>query len=102
MLTYGSLGNDVFEQRTSTGSEPFSLLICLDATKYVWLSIFTLTETNYQKIGEKLLLSNAKRPLSVDVCRSKTTLLKFPLVCLGASRNLQQWLQDLHTFPERI
>ena len=68
-MTNGSLSNDVFEQLTSTGSEPFSLLICLDATKCALLSIFTLTETNYQKIGEKLLPSNAKRPLSVDVRR---------------------------------
>ena len=27
----GSLSKDVFEQRTSTGSEDFSLVICLDA-----------------------------------------------------------------------
>ena len=29
----------------STESEPFSLLICLDATKFVWLVVFTLIET---------------------------------------------------------
>ena len=29
--TIGSLSKDVFEQRTSTGSEDFSLVICLDA-----------------------------------------------------------------------
>ena len=29
--TTGSLSKDVFEQRTSTGSEDFSLVICLDA-----------------------------------------------------------------------
>ena len=27
----GSLSKDVFEQRTSTGSEDFSIVICLDA-----------------------------------------------------------------------
>ena len=30
-MKIGSLSKDVFEQRTSTGSEDFSLVICLDA-----------------------------------------------------------------------
>ena len=41
----GSLSSDVFERRTSTGSAPFSLFKCLDDTKSVLLSDFTLTET---------------------------------------------------------
>ena len=36
----GSLISDVSERHTSTGSEPFSLLICLDATKFVLLSVW--------------------------------------------------------------
>ena len=32
--TIGSLRRDVFERRESTGSEFFSLLICLDASKF--------------------------------------------------------------------
>ena len=35
----GSLSSKVFERRTSTGSEPFSLLICRDATKFVLLRL---------------------------------------------------------------
>ena len=31
----GTLSKDVFEPRTSTGSEAFSLFICLDANKLV-------------------------------------------------------------------
>jgi len=31
--------------RTSTGSEDVSLLLCLDAIKFVLLSLFTLVET---------------------------------------------------------
>ena len=42
-----------FSRRMSTGSEPFSLLICFDATKCVLLSNFTLPETNCQKMWEK-------------------------------------------------
>ena len=41
----GSLSSEVFQRRTSTESEPSSLLICLDAAKFVWLSVFTLIET---------------------------------------------------------
>ena len=35
----GSLSSDVFERRTSTGSEPFSLFMSLDATVFVLLSV---------------------------------------------------------------
>ena len=38
----GSLISDVFERRTLTGSERFSLSICLDAIKFRLLSVFTL------------------------------------------------------------
>ena len=72
-----SLSKGVCGRRTSTGSESFSLLIYLDATKCVLVSIFTIIETNCQKIWEKLLPSNAKRPLLVDARRSKTSSLKF-------------------------
>ena len=40
--TVGS--KDVFERRTSTGSDAFSLSVCFDATKFVLLSFFTLIE----------------------------------------------------------
>ena len=39
------LNPGVFERRTSTGSEDFSLLIRLDAIKFVLLNFFTLLET---------------------------------------------------------
>ena len=40
----GSLSSDVFERRTSTGSEVFSLLTYLDDIKFVFLSFFTVIE----------------------------------------------------------
>ena len=40
----GSLSSNVFERRTSTGSEVFSLLTCLDDIKFVFLSFFTVIE----------------------------------------------------------
>ena len=43
-VSLGSLSSDVFERRTSTGSEVFSLLTCLDDIKFVFLSFFTVIE----------------------------------------------------------
>ena len=51
--TLGSLSKDVFEQRTSTGSEAISLLIYLNATKCALLSVFTLIKTIPLKIKKK-------------------------------------------------
>ena len=76
----GSLSIGVFEQRTSTGSEPFSLSISLDATKFVWLSVFTLIEKICARICSKPRPRSAKSQLPVDVRRSKTSSLKLPNV----------------------
>ena len=74
----GSLSKDVFERRTSTGSEVFSLLICRDDKKFVLLSFFSLIKTIYSRVSTKPLPNDSKSPLPVDVRRSKTLLLKFP------------------------
>ena len=74
----GTLSKDVFEARTSTGSEAFSLFICLDANKLVLLSFFSLLKTIYPRVSTKSFPSDAKSPLPVDVRRSKTLLLKLP------------------------
>ena len=70
------LSSDVFERRTSTGREPFSLLICLDATKFVLLSVFTLKEKICLKSCSKSRLKSAVSQLPVYMRRSKTSLLK--------------------------
>ena len=62
----------------STGNEFFSLLICLDAAKFVLLSVFTLTETICPRICSKSRPRSAKKSLPVDVRRSKSSLLKLP------------------------
>ena len=49
-----------------------SSLICLNATKFVIVSVFTLLETICPKMWAKGLSSNAGSPLPVDVFRSKT------------------------------
>ena len=44
-----SLSSDVFERRTSTGSEPFSISNYLDATKFVLLRVLI------ERSGEKFV-----------------------------------------------
>ena len=63
----------------STGSELFSPLICLEATKFALLSVFTLKETICPRICSKTLPRSSKSPLPVDVRRSKTSLLKLTI-----------------------
>ena len=67
--TIGSLSKGVFERHKSTGSEAFSFIMRLDATKYVLLSVFTFTETIWQNIGAIPLPMNEKGSLPVDVRR---------------------------------
>ena len=60
---------DVFERHMSTGTEAFSLFICLDANKFVLLNFFFLIKTIYPKVSTKTLPNDAKIPLPVDVRR---------------------------------
>ena len=55
-----SLSSDVFERRTSTRNEPFSILNCLDAATFVLISVFTLIETICANIFLKSRLKSAK------------------------------------------
>ena len=57
----GSLSKDVFEQRTSTGSEAY-LSICLDTNKFV----FSLIKMIFSRVWTKPLPNDAKSPLPVD------------------------------------
>ena len=72
LVPIGSLSKDVFERRTSTGSESFSSFICLDANKFVLLSFFSLIKTIYPRVSTKPPPNDAKSPLPVDVRRSQT------------------------------
>ena len=58
----------------------FSLLKRLDATKFVWLSVFTLTETICPKVCSISQLKCAKISLRIDVRRSKRSLLKLSII----------------------
>ena len=77
-IIIGSLSSDVFERRTSTGSEPFSLLVSLYATVFVLPFVLILIETVCPKVCSKSRLRCAKSQFPVDVRRLKTSLLKLP------------------------
>ena len=70
------LSKDVFEQRTSTVSETFSFLICVDAPKFVLLSVFIHIKAISQKVGKNHWPRMQKSLLPVDIRRLKTALFK--------------------------
>ena len=73
LIHYGAqLSSDIFERRTSTGSEPFSLLISLDATVFVLPSGLILVET----ICPKLVQNHGSRVQRVH----------FRLTCVAKKR----------------
>ena len=73
-LTEGSLSSDIFERRTFTGSEPFSLLISLDRSRRHQICIakclYAYRDDLHKHFGKR---KDAKIPLSIDVRRSKTS-----------------------------
>ena len=74
----GSLSTRVFETRTATGSEWFSLFTCLHTTAFALPSIFSPLEMLGIKIWKTPLSWHAKCPLPVVVRVSKTCMLKLP------------------------
>ena len=96
-----SLSKDVFERRTSTGSEVFSLTICLDAKKFVLISFFSLIKTIYPRFSTKPPPNDAKRPLPVDVRRLKTLLLKLPILFSPETLVQLFLLKEVKPSPDR-
>ena len=78
--TLGSLSKRIFETRTATGSELFSLLTCVHTTTFTLLSIVSLLQKISIKIWKTPLSWHAKCSLPVAVCVSKTCVLKLPIV----------------------
>ena len=86
-------------QCTSTGSEPFSVLICLDATKFVLPSVFTLNEAIYPNICFKTRFKRAKISLPVDVrAQNVAAFLKDTLFSLSR-RHSQEFVT--RSFPTK-
>ena len=101
-LLLGSLSSDVFERRTSTGSEPFSLLISLDATVFLLPIGLILVETICPKMCSKSRLKCAKSPFPVDVRRSKTSLLKLPIERRGGAFSTRYGTDERGNLPHLL
>ena len=69
----------VFEWRTTTGSEPNSLLTCLHTTTFTLLNIFFPLQMISIRIWEIPLSWHAKCSVPVAVCVSKTRVLELPI-----------------------
>ena len=76
----GSLSTHVFETRTATGSELFSLSTCFHTTTFTLLRIFSPLEMISTKMWERPLSWHVKCSLPVAVRVSKTRVLKLPNV----------------------
>ena len=76
----GSLSKGVFERRTSNVSEVSLILKRLEATKFVFLSVFTIKETICQNNWAKPPSTNEKRSPPVDLRRSETSFLKLTII----------------------
>ena len=77
-LIIGNLSKDVFERRTSTGSEAFFLFICLDAIKICIANFLFSFNDDLPESFNQTTAQWCKSPLPVDVRRSETLLLKVP------------------------
>ena len=81
-LAFELQSSRVFEKRskssdvlsTSTGNEPFSFQVWLDAIKFVFPSVFTLKETTCPRICSKSRPKSVTSPLPVGVHRSKNVV----------------------------
>ena len=71
------ISKGVFEGRTATGNETFSLCTRLCATMFVILSVVTRIETISLKIRAHPLPKNGKSPLPVAVKKNVLILVKF-------------------------
>ena len=94
----GSLSNDVFERRTSTGSCPFSFLgdgFAQIFSQIVSIRVKKLSNTNY--IASRHI-TREKSSLPVNVRCSKTSLLKLPIARPGGHAR-GEWTSSLACLP---
>ena len=102
-----NLSTRVFETRTATGSELFSLLTCFHTTTLTLLSIFSPLEMIGIKNWETPLSWHAKCSLPVAVRVSKTCMLKLPNKWIATSngcsvqiRSLELKIMEAETPPQ--
>ena len=87
-----SLGIHLFQRRTSTGSEPFSLLISLDATIFVLpiACVAGVRKGRVRELGRETTREGGGDPFSL-ASPTRSSPPKFPLPpCLNSYRRLAQ------------
>ena len=78
MMIIGSLSNNVFERRTSTGSGLFSFLDGGFAQIFCQIASITVKKLRNTNFISSRHVKRENTSLPVDVRRSKTSLLKLP------------------------
>ena len=79
-MKLGSLSNDVFERRTSTGSGLFSFFDGGFAQIFSQIASITVKKLRNTNFISSRHVKRENTSLPVDVRRSKTSLLKLPII----------------------
>ena len=80
IVALGSLSSNVFERRTSTGSGLFSFFDGGFAQIFSQIASITVEKLRNTNFISSRHVKRENTSLPVDVCRSKTSLLKLPNV----------------------
>ena len=88
-ITTGNLSSDALERRTSTGKELFSLLICLDATKFVLLSVWTLKKTIWFA-QELTIIYPVLHGHGLDLCSLSRVSYRTALLLFATSKSMEK------------
>ena len=85
IMIKGSLSNNVFERRTSTGSGLFSFFDGGFAQIFCQIASITVKKLRTTNFISSRHVKGENTSLPVDVRRSKTSLLKLPISPMGTS-----------------
>ena len=86
-IAIGSLSSDVLERRTSTGSERFSLLICLDANKFVLRSVLNLKRRFVQELTIIYPVLNGH---GLDLCSLSRVSYRTALLLFATCKSMEK------------
>ena len=102
-ITLGSLSRDVFEPRTSPGSRDFSSLMRISPFSFKKSSCKCWNESFVTHCSGMETCEKQKHKLSVNVCGSKTSVLKLPIIItvwrhynMTCGGGVVEWFRVLH------
>ena len=91
-LIIGSLSSDVFERRMSTGSGLFALLSRVSEQIFGQIVFIIIKTLGNKTMVASRLIKREKGSLPVDVRRSKTSLLKLPILSTSPYYFCRNWI----------